>query len=461
MGNNRNNEKYFIIITFITSFFGVFITNGVIIGSPAIAAEFGMNNISQNWIPTILVFVVTMFTLPAGQITGKFGFKKSLVIGQAVILIGLLLCCISFDSNFFFISRVLQGIGIAIANVSEMAIIVLAIDKNRRGRALGIIVTGVYLGTSLSPVVCGFLVEHFNWRSMFYITIFFTAISTAIMFIKIKDEWKTNEHDKLDIKGMIIYMFGIFLMIYGITIFMNIYGKIFTAIGLILLAVFGFYELRQKTPAFEVNLFRNHKFTLYNFAGLFGYLAAMAITTILNYHFQYVRDWSAQLTGFILLISPIAMSITAPNAGRLSDRIHPQKIATTGMIISIIAFAILIFMDQSMPIYLIVIAMILQAVGTGLFSSPNMNAIMSSVDEKYAGHASASQLTMRAIGQTVSLSLLTLVFAWVMGSLSIATEHSSLIVQSSQIICIICAIACVLAVIFSLSGLKLENKISN
>lgn len=461
MGNNRNNEKYFIIITFITSFFGVFITNGVIIGSPAIAAEFGMNNISQNWIPTILVFVVTMFTLPAGQITGKFGFKKSLVIGQAVILIGLLLCCISFDSNFFFISRVLQGIGIAIANVSEMAIIVLAIDKNRRGRALGIIVTGVYLGTSLSPVVCGFLVEHFNWRSMFYITIFFTAISTAIMFIKIKDEWKTNEHDKLDIKGMIIYMFGIFLMIYGITIFMNIYGKIFTAIGLILLAVFGFYELRQKTPAFEVNLFRNHTFTLYNFAGLFGYLAAMAITTILNYHFQYVRDWSAQLTGFILLISPIVMSITAPNAGRLSDRIHPQKIATTGMIISIIAFAILIFMDQSMPIYIIVIAMILQAVGTGLFSSPNMNAIMSSVDEKYAGHASASQLTMRAIGQTVSLSLLTLVFAWVMGSLSIATEHSSLIVQSSQIICIICAIACVLAVIFSLSGLKLENKISN
>lgn len=461
MGNNRNNEKYFIIITFITSFFGVFITNGVIIGSPAIAAEFGMNNISQNWIPTILVFVVTMFTLPAGQITGKFGFKKSLVIGQAVILIGLLLCCISFDSNFFFISRVLQGIGIAIANVSEMAIIVLAIDKNRRGRALGIIVTGVYLGTSLSPVVCGFLVEHFNWRSMFYITIFFTAISTAIMFIKIKDEWKTNEHDKLDIKGMIIYMLGIFLMIYGITIFMNIYGKIFTAVGLILLAGFGFYELRQKTPAFEVNLFRNHKFTLYNFAGLFGYLAAMAITTILNYHFQYVRDWSAQLTGFILLISPIVMSITAPNAGKLSDRIHPQKIATTGMIISIIAFAILIFMDQSMPIYIIVIAMILQAVGTGLFSSPNMNAIMSSVDEKYAGHASASQLTMRAIGQTVSLSLLTLVFAWVMGSLSIATEHSSLIVQSSQIICIICAIACVLAVIFSLSGLKLENKISN
>lgn len=461
MDNNNSNEKYFILITFITSFFGVFITNGVIIGSPAIAAEFGMNNVLQNWIPTILVFVVTMFTLPAGQLTGKFGFKKSLLIGQAIILIGLVLCCISLNSQMFFISRILQGIGIAIGNVCEMAIVVLAIDKSRRGRALGIIVTGVYLGTSLSPVVCGFLVEHFNWRSMFYMTIFFNAIATVIMFLKIKDEWKTNEEDKLDIKGMILYMLGILFLIYGITIFMDIYGKIYTVLGFVLLAGFGFYELHQKTPAFEVNLFRKHSFTLYNFAGMFGYLAAMAITTILNYHFQYVRDWSPQLTGFILLISPIAMSITAPNAGRFSDKIHPQKIATIGMIISIIAFVILIFMNETMPIYLIVIAMILQAVGTGLFSSPNMNAIMSSVDEKYAAHASASQLTMRAIGQTVSLSLLTLVFAWIMGSLSIATEHSIYIVQSSQIICMICAIACVLAVILSIAGLKSENKISN
>ncbi|WP_292815683.1 hypothetical protein [Methanobrevibacter sp.] len=71
-----NFEKNFVIITFITSFFTVFLTTGINIGSPAIASEFGMNNVLQNWIPTVLVFVTTIFTLPAGQITGKYGFKS-------------------------------------------------------------------------------------------------------------------------------------------------------------------------------------------------------------------------------------------------------------------------------------------------------------------------------------------------------------------------------------------------
>ena len=94
----------------------------------------------------------------------------------------------------------------------------------------------------------------------------------------------------------------------------------------------------------------------------------------------------------------------------------------------------------------------------GLFSSPNMNAIMSSVPPKDAPTASASQATMRTIGQTMSLGLLTLVFAWVMGSLKLDPQYASMIVQASQTICIICTVACVLAVFASLVGIKSSDK---
>lgn len=457
---NDEFEKYFIIITFITSFFSVFITNGVIIGTPAIAVDFGMNNVLQNWIPTILVFVTTIFTLPSGQLCGKFGFKKCLLIAQTIIVTGLILCCLSTTTELFFTSRVLQGLGIAIGNVCEMAIIVLAIDSARRGKTIGIIVTGVYLGTSVSPVACGFLVENFGWRSMFYLTIFFNSICLVLSLLKIKDEWKPNADEKIDYKGILIYMFGISLFIYGITELLNTTGQILTIIGFILLVIFGYFELHQKMPAFEFNLFKSRSFTAYNIAGLCGYLAIMVLTTIFNYHFQYVRGWDPQLTGLVLLISPVVMSITAPNAGKLSDKIHPQKIATVGMVITIFAFLILIFLDESTPIPVLILAMVLQAFGMGLFSSPNMNAIMSAVSEKYASHASACQLTMRAIGQTLSLSILTLVFAWIMGSLQISTQYAGMVVESSQIVCMICGLACVLAVILSIIGLKSEKKIS-
>ncbi len=455
-----NFEKHFVVITFITSFFTVFLTTGINIGSPAIASEFAMNNVLQNWIPTILVFVTTIFTLPAGQITGKYGFKKSLLIGQAVILFGIVLSCISFSTEMFFSARILQGLGLAIANVAEMAIIVLAISEEKRGRALGIIVSGVYLGTSVSPVICGFLVQHFGWRSLFYITIFFNTIGLLLMLLKVKGEWKTNENDKLDLKGMALYMAGILLFIYGITILYDGEAIVMVLLGLVLLLIFGFYELRRNSPAFNVKLFKNYPFTLYNFAGLCGYLAVMALVTIFNYHFQIVRGWDPQITGLIMLISPVVMTITAPNAGRLSDKYHPQKIAAVGMTITVFAFVILVFMEKNTPLYIIVIAMVLQAVGMGLFSSPNMNAIMSSVDNKYAAHASASQLTMRAIGQTLSLSLMTLVFGVIMGSLDLTSNNYALIVKSSQLVCLICAVGCVIAIVLSVAGLKLEKKIS-
>ena len=94
----------------------------------------------------------------------------------------------------------------------------------------------------------------------------------------------------------------------------------------------------------------------------------------------------------------------------------------------------------------------------GLFSSPNMNAIMSSVPPKDAPTASASQATMRTIGQTMSLGLLTLVFAWIMGNLELAPQYAGMIVQASQIICGICTLACVLAVFASLVGVKSKDK---
>ena len=453
-------EKYFIAITFITSFFAVFITNGVIIGTPSIAEDFGMNNVLQNWIPTILVLVTTIFTLPSGQLCGKFGFRKCLLIAESIIVIGLILCCISTTTELFFTSRVLQGLGIAIGNVCEMAIIVLAIDSARRGKTIGIIVTAVYLGTSISPVACGFLVENFGWRSMFYLTIFFDLVCLIISYFKITDEWKPNADEKIDYKGIMLYMIGITLFIYGITELINTTGQILTVAGFILLVIFGYFELHQKMPAFEFNLFKNRSFTAYNIAGVCGYLAVMVLTTIFNYHFQYVRGWNTELTGLVLLISPVVMSITAPNAGKLSDRIHPQKIATVGMAVAIFAFLILIFLDKSTPIPILILAMVLQAFGMGLFSGPNMNAIMSAVSDKYASHASACQLTMRAIGQTLSLSILTLVFSWVMGSLQISEQYAGMVVESSQIVCIICGIACVFAVIISIIGLKSEKKIS-
>ena len=451
------SESYVVFVSFITSFFAVFLSAGIVLGVPSIADEFAMNNVVQNWIPTIALLVVAVFTLPAGQISGKYGVKKSLIIGVLIFIFASLGACLSFTTEIFLLFRVVQGIGMAFLNLSAMAMVVQAINPQNRGKALGFTVTGIYLAGSLSPVLCGFLVYNLGWRAMFYFVIPFLVLCLILMLLKIPGEWKTYEKDKIDSIGYLIYGIGILLFIYGFTNLMNTVGWVCVIIGLCLLIIFAYYELNVESPAFNMRLFKNMKFTSSNIAALCSYLAIAAITTILNYHFQYVRNWDAQLTGIMLIITPIIMALIAPNAGKLSDKIHPQKLAAFGMSIATVTLLILLFLDANTPIYLIVVAMILQGVGMGLFTTPNTNAIMSSVPPKETPNASAAQSAMRTIGQTMSLGLLTLVFAWIMGSLKLSSEHADLIVQCSQIVCMICTVVCIVAIFASLVGIRSKD----
>ena len=451
-------ETYVVFISFITSFFAIFLSNGIIIGVPAIAQEYGMNNVIQNWVPTIFFLVVAVFTVPAGQISGKFGVKKSLLAGVTVYLIGSIGAVLSLSTEMFLIFRIMQGAGVAFLNVSAMAMTVHAVSPKKRGQALGFTVTGIYLATSLSPVICGFLVNNLGWRAMFYFVIPFLILCMILLVVKVPKEWKTYKDAKIDTVGSVLYGLGILMFIYGFTALITTYGKILTVAGLILLVIFAKYELGQKSPVFNMHLFENKKFASSNVAALCSYIATMVITTILNYHFQYVRGWDPQMAGLILIITPIIMAIMAPNSGRLSDKINPQKLAAIGMGITTVALIILVFLTKDMPLYLVITAMVLQGIGVGLFSSPNTNAIMSSVPPKDAPTASASQATMRTIGQTMSLGLLTLVFAWIMGNLPLSPQYADMIISSSQAICIISTFAAIIAVFASLVGIKSKDK---
>lgn len=451
-------ETYAVIVAFLCNFFAIFLSNGIIVGVPSIANEFGMSNFIQNWIPTILFLVMAVCTVPAGQLSGKYGVKRSLLMGLIVYFIGSVGACLSFSSELFLLFRIVQGAGVAFITVSAMALVVSANKPKNRGKALGTAVTGVYLATSFSPVVCGSLTYNFGWRSMFYVVLPFLVLCMIILILKIPEDWKTYEKEPIDKIGSIIWAIGILSFVYGFTNLTNNVGVVFTIFGLLIIIMFGVYELKVKSPVFNVRLFKNRKFLSSNIAALCSYLAIMVVTTILNYHFQYVRGWNSQMAGLILITTPIIMVIMAPNAGRLSDKYHPQKLAAIGMAIAAISLCILSLLDGNTPLYIVVIAMVLQGIGMGLFSSPNMNAIMSSVPPKFAPTASASQSTMRTVGQTMSLGMLTLVFSWIMGNNPILAKYAPQIVQGSQLICGICCLLCILAIFASLVGIKSKDK---
>jgi MFS family permease len=155
----------------------------------------------------------------------------------------------------------------------------------------------------------------------------------------------------------------------------------------------------------------------------------------------------------ILIATPILMAILSPFAGKFSDKINPQILAAIGASFITLSMFILIFLNRSTSLLIIISAMILQGIGYGLFSSPNTNAIMGSVPKKLSSLASATVSTMRTIGQTASLGMLTVIFAIILGSSPIS-GHLDGLIESSQIAMTISTILCAIAIISSLIGLE-------
>lgn len=447
-------EKIVLIVATLTSFFTVFLSSAVMVAVPSLAQEFGMSNIVQNWVTMLFFLAVAIFTIPAGQISAKYGLKKSMIFGSSVYILSSIIAIFSLNSEMFLICRLIQGIGVSFLNVASMAMVVSAFDPQNRGKAIGINVTGVYLATSTSPVIGGFLNYQFGWKSIFLTSIPFLILILILLITQIKKEWITMGEVPIDWKGCIVYSLGILMFIYGFTRLDEITGLILTVVGIIVLLVFVFIELREKYPVFDVKFFKNPKFSSANFAALSAYLATFAVTTIVNYHLQYIRGFNSGVAGLILLVAPLIQVIMAPISGRLSDKINPQKLAALGMFFGAISLAMLAMLNESSSLVFLIVAMVFHGLGFGIFSSPNTNAIMSSVPPKDTPVASASVATMRVIGQTMSMGMLTLVFAFVMGDVPIIAQYFPLLTASCQFTCLICMVLCVMSVFASLIGIK-------
>ncbi|NLB18250.1 MAG: MFS transporter, partial [Syntrophomonadaceae bacterium] len=189
---------------------------------------------------------------------------------------------------------------------------------------------------------------------------------------------------------------------------------------------------------------------------LINFSATFSIIYLLSLYLQVIRGFSAQEAGFILLIQPVLMAIISPYAGRLSDRFEPRIVASLGMALTATGLAVLVTIDNNTNIWLIAGVLLLQGLGFALFASPNMNAVMSSVDRKYYGVASSTTGTMRLVGQALSMAIVSFIFAANLGDAKITSAIAPELLTSSKLAFSIFTALCFAGVFASLSRGKVH-----
>jgi len=338
---------------------------------------------------------------------------------------------------------VLQGMGGAMVFATSVAILTSVFPPQERGKALGITVSSTYTGLSLGPFLGGLLTQYLSWRSVFWIHVPLGLIVILLVFWKLKGEWAEARGEKFDTTGAIIYAASIIAVGLSLLSALRGFWVFIFVLGILGMVLFIRMELRIKTPVFNLRLFStNRLFAFSNLAALINYSATFAVTFLLSLYLQQVRGLNPRSAGLILVAQPIMMALFSPFAGRLSDRIEPRIVASMGMTLTTISLIFFIFLGQQSHFLFIIINLAFLGIGFALFSSPNTNAIMGSVERRFYGLASGAVATMRSLGMMISMCITSLIFTLYIGKVQITPEHFSVFIKSIRLAFIIFSILC-------------------
>ncbi len=443
----------------LTTFMAPFMISAVNIALPAIQDEFAVNAVLLSWIANAYLLATGVSLVPIGKIADIYGRKKIFVSG--IFIFTAFTVGTGFAQSVFciIIFRIFQGIGAAMTMTTGIAIIAAVFPLNERGKAIGITVAAVYLGLSMGPFAGGLLTGALGWRSIFLVNGPIGLLAFALSLMKIRDEWADAKGEQLDVFGSILYGISLICLIYGLSILPALFGFLLLCAGSIGFVVFVRQELRTQFPVFEVRLFyRNRTFSFSSLAALINYAATFAVSFLLSLYLQYIKGMTPENAGLLLVCQPLMQAVFSPLAGRLSDRIEPAVIASLGMGLTASGLISLVFLKHATPTLYIVASLIILGVGFALFSAPNMNAIMSSVDNRYFGVASGTVATMRLIGQMLSMAVATLIFSFMIGKVQITPSNYDAFLTSINLAFAIFSLTCIVGIYFSFTRGSLRNQ---
>ncbi len=428
-------RRYTLFVAAMASFLTPFMGSAVNLAIPSIGREFNSSAFLLGWVASSYILASAAFLVPFGRLADIVGRRKVFCCGVVFFGLSSLLCGLARSVETLIAFRVLQGIGSAMIFGTAMAILTSVFPPQERGKVLGINVATVYVGLSLGPVLGGTMNHNLGWQSIFYFTALLSLLVVLLALMGLKGEWAGARGEKYDYTGAVLYAAGLVSFMYGVSsIAASPWAKYLLLLGLALLVAFVRYETSILQPVLNIRLFsRNVTFTFSNLAALINYCATFAVGFLLSLHLQVVMGYNSQAAGLILLSQPVIMALLSPFAGTLSDRIEPRLVSSLGMAVTTLGLLVLCFLNPHTPLWLLMADLALLGIGFALFSSPNSNAVMSSVEKKFYGIASSTLGTMRLTGQAVSMAIVTLLLAIYVGNVELSRADTALLVRGVKV----------------------------
>lgn len=420
-----------------------------IISLPAIFRGIGIDPLQPGNINyllwTLMGYMVctAVLVVTFGRLGDMFGRARMYNMGFAVFTLASIALSLtpghgSSAAMFIIIMRIIQGIGGALLFANSTAILTDAFPSNQRGLALGInTIAGI--GGSFIGLLVGGLLADLHWRLVFWVSVPFGVIGTLWAYLALKDTVKRRKQ-KVDWLGNLTFAVGLILVLIGITYGIQPHGShimgwtspkvlSYLIVGVLLLIAFVLAERRVEKPLFDLKLFKIRPFAAGNIASLFAAVGRGGLQFMLiiwlqgiwlplhGYSFEKTPLWA----GIFMLPLTAGFLIAGPLSGYLSDRYGARPFATGGMILGAVSFLLLNTLPANFPYWAFAIFILLNGIGSGLFSAPNSTGIMNSVPATERGQASGMRATTMNAGMVLSIGIF---FSLIIVGLSSTLPHT-------------------------------------
>jgi EmrB/QacA subfamily drug resistance transporter len=379
------------------------------IALPAIQADFGISLTTVEWVVVAYLLVVGSLLLPVGRLGEVRTFKRVYLAGFAIFTAASVLCGLAPAVGGLIAFRAIQACGSAAILAMGPAIIARTFDASERGRALGLNGVSVSLGLTLGPALGGILTQTASWRSIFLINVPIGIFAIVWAWRVLPTE--TRGRDQLfDVRGAALSGVALFCLLLALSEGQSWGWTSLITLGLlaaflVLGAAFLLTERRSRQPLLDLSLFSIRPFSFGLASVIVAFAGLFTATFLLPFLLEQGRGFSPLEAGLLLTPVPITMALVAPFSGAAADRFGPGILASSGMLLMVLALLSLTQLPTGFALSDLIWRLALLGVGQGLFMSPNSAAVLGSVPGRRVGTASGTLAQMRVTGQAVGIAL--------------------------------------------------------
>jgi EmrB/QacA subfamily drug resistance transporter len=406
------NRKWWTLGSMCFALFMIMLDNTVVnVALPSIQRDLHASLSALEWTVNAYTLTFAVLLITGGRLGDIFGRRRMFLFG--VIVFGVSSAAIGLAPNdtALVAFRAVQGIGAAFMMPATLSIITQAFPPEQRGTAIGTWAGVSALALAIGPVLGGLLTEQVSWRAIFFINPPIAAGAVAVCLFATRESRDETVSRAVDYPGIAAITAGLTALVlalvegnawhWGSTRIVALF-----AVAVIGLVSFVVIEGRSASPMIDFSFFRSRTFLGANIVAFIVSFAMLAMFFFMALYMQNILGYSPLQAGVRFLPSTVVIMFAGPLAGRLTDRVGPRPLMTTGLV----AVAASLFIESRLTIHtgygLLLPGFILMGLGMGLVMSPMSTAAMNAVDRTKAGVASGTLSMWRMVGGTFGVAVM-------------------------------------------------------